>query len=166
MPEHSERRRVPHAPDDVFALVADVRDYPSFIKWVRGMRVIEERVVDGSGELTAEALVGYKVVRERFTTKVTLDRPGRAIDVAFVSGPFDALENRWRFKPLADGATEVEFFIRYEIANPILKAVLAAMFDRAAAKIMDAFMVRARERFPVVGDALSSRAEGEGPRGG
>jgi coenzyme Q-binding protein COQ10 len=144
---------VPHAPDDVFALVADVRDYPSFIKWVRSMRVLEERVSDGVGELTAEAVVGYKIVRERFTTKVTLDNPGLAIDVAFVSGPFDALENRWRFRPLPDGATEVDFFIRYELAKPILRAVLAAMFDRAAAKIMDAFAKRAAERFPVVGAA-------------
>jgi coenzyme Q-binding protein COQ10 len=153
MPEHSECRRVPHAPDDVFALVADVRDYPSFIKWVRSMRVTEERVVDGVGALTAEAIVGYKVVRERFTTKVTLDKPSLAIDVAFVSGPFDALENRWRFRPLPDGATEVDFFIRYELANPILQALLGTMFDRAAAKIMDAFIVRARERFPLVGEA-------------
>jgi coenzyme Q-binding protein COQ10 len=152
MPEHRVRRRVPHAPEDVFALVADVRDYPTFIGWIRAMRVQDERVVDGVGELTAEAVVGYAVLRERFTTQVTLDKPGLAIDVAFVAGPFDALENRWRFHPLPDGSTEVEFYIRFELANPLLRAILAANFDRATGKIMDAFMARARERFPVVGE--------------
>lgn len=153
MPEHRERRRVPHKPEDVFALVADVRDYPSFIKWIIAMRVIEDRVKDGTGELTAEAVVGYKLLRERFTTRVKLDRPNAAIDVAFVSGPLDSLENRWRFRPLADGSTEVDFYIRFELNNPILRAIMAASFDRASAKIMDAFAKRAAERFPTIGAA-------------
>jgi coenzyme Q-binding protein COQ10 len=152
MPEHRERRRAPHSPEDVFALVSDVRDYPSFIPWIRSMRVIREQVTDGVGELTAEAVVGYKLLRERFTTKVLLDKPRLAIDVAFVSGPLDALENRWRFHPLPDGSTEIEFFIRFELKNPILRAIMAASFDRAASKIMDSFATRARERFPVVGE--------------
>jgi coenzyme Q-binding protein COQ10 len=152
MPEHRERRRVPHAPEDVFALVSDIRDYPSFIKWIRQMRVLEDRVEHGVGELTAEAVVGYGVLRERFTTAVTLDKPNLAIDVAFVAGPFDALENRWRFHPLPDGATEAEFYIRFELANPLLRAILAANFDRAAGKIMEAFARRARERFAVAGE--------------
>jgi coenzyme Q-binding protein COQ10 len=151
MPEHRERRRVPHAPDDVFALVSDVRDYPSFIKWILAMRVIEERAADGVGELTAEAVVGYKLLRERFTTKVVLDKPKLAIDVTFISGPFDALENRWRFSRLEDGATEIDFYIRYELANPLLRALMTASFDRAAVKIMDAFAKRAAERFPTIG---------------
>jgi coenzyme Q-binding protein COQ10 len=153
MPEHRELRRVPHAPADVFALVADVRDYPSFIKWIRAMRVIDERVVDGVGELTAEAIVGYAMLRERFTTRVNLNKPALAIDVAFVAGPFDKLSNRWRFHPVADGSTDVEFYIDFELTSRVLSAILAASFDRASAKIMDAFMTRARERFPVVGDA-------------
>mgnify|MGYP000408644079 CR=1 FL=1 len=151
MPEHAERRRVRHAPDDVFDLVADVRDYPRFIKWIRAMRVIEENAVDGVGTLTAEAMVGYKLLRERFTTRVTLDRLNGAIDVAFVAGPFSALENRWRFRPLADGSTEVDFHVCVELTNPLLRAILAANFDRAAERIMNAFEARAAERFPLVG---------------
>lgn len=151
MPEHRERRRTPHRPEDVFTLVSDVRDYPSFIPWIRSMRVISERVADGSGELTAEAVVGYKLLRERFTTRVRLDKPQLAIDVAFVSGPLDALENRWRFHPLPDGSTEIDFYVSFELKNPILRAIMAASFDRAASKIMDGFERRARERFPLVG---------------
>ncbi len=137
----------------MFALVADVRDYPSFVKWIIAMRVIEDRVKDGTGELTAEAVVGYKLLRERFTTRVKLDRQKSAIDVAFVSGPLDSLENRWRFRPLPDGSTEVDFYIRFELNNPILRAIMAASFDRASAKIMDAFAKRAAERFPKIGEA-------------
>ena len=155
MPEHAERRRVRHAPDDVFALVADVRDYPKFIKWIRAMRVLDDNVADGAGVLTAEAIVGYKLLRERFTTRVTLDRANGAIDVAFVAGPLSALENRWRFRPLTDGSTEVDFHVRYELANPLLRAILAANFDRAAERIMNAFEARAAERFALVGAEAS-----------
>ena len=151
MPEHDERRRIPHAPEDVFALVSDVREYPRFIQWIRAMRVLDDKSTDGVGELTAEAIVGYKILRERFTTKIHLDKPNGVIDVSFVSGPFTALENRWRFHPLPDGATDVEFHVRYEFANPILSAILAANFDRAAARIMAAFEERARAIYPLVG---------------
>jgi coenzyme Q-binding protein COQ10 len=152
MPTHEERRRVPHAPEDVFALVADVRDYPSFISWIKSMRVLEDKVVDGQGVLVAEAIVGYKFIRERFRTEVTVDKANLKIDVAFLAGPFEALENRWRFAALDDGSTEIDFFITYEFSNPILGAILAANFDRAAGKIMDGFRARARERFELVGE--------------
>lgn len=155
MPVHEERRRVAHAPDDVFTLVADVRDYPNFIDWVRAMRVLKDETQDGVGALTAEAIVGYKLIRERFTTNVSLDKPNLAVDVSFVSGPFKALENRWRFHPRADGTTDVEFHIRYEFSNPILSAILSANFDRAAEKIMTAFEERARERFALIPTASS-----------
>jgi coenzyme Q-binding protein COQ10 len=115
------------------------------------MRVLSDRSTDGVGELTAEAIVGYKMLRERFVSHVKLDRPRLAIDVAFVSGPLDALENRWRFHPLPDGSTDIEFFLRFELRNPILRAVMSASFDRAAGLIMDGFARRALERFPVVG---------------
>jgi len=152
VPVHEERRRIAHAPEDVFALVSDVRDYPNFIKWIRALRVIKDDSADGVGTLTAEVIVGYKLIRERFTTDIVLDRPGLAVDVSFVSGPFKTLENRWRFHARDDGATDVEFYINYEISNPVLRAILAANFDRAAGRLMSMFETRAKERFALVGE--------------
>lgn len=145
---------MPHAPEDVFTLVSDVRDYPNFIKWIKAMRVYDERVKDGVGDLKAEAIVGYKLVRERFATHVALDRGRQAIDVAFVSGPFTDLENRWRFHAAPDGGAVVDFWIRFAFRNPILQRLFDANFHRATTALMNAFEARARERFPLVGDGV------------
>lgn len=147
MTTHHETRHVPHAPMDVFSLVSDVRDYPNFIKWIKAMRVFDDNSVDGVGHLNAEAIVGYKFVRERFATKVVLDRPALAIDVSFISGPFSTLENRWRLSPNTNGGTDVDFFIEFEFKNRILQALFEANFDRATNKLMGAFEARANERF-------------------
>lgn len=152
MSAHHEKRRVRHSPEDVFTLVADVRDYPNFIKWIKAMRVFDDQIVDGVGALSAEAVVGYKFVREKFATEVRLDRPNRAIDVAFLSGPFKALENRWRFHPEPDGATLVEFWITFQFQNPLLQALFDANFQRAVDKLIGAFETRAAERFTMVGE--------------
>ncbi len=158
MTTHRETRIVPHAAEDVFTLVGDVRDYPHFIKWIKAMRVMDESVSDGVGSLTAEALVGYKFVRERFATEVTLDKPNLAIDVAFLSGPFSKLENRWRFTPRADGRTDVDFWISFQFQNPLLQALFEANFDRATNKLMTAFEDRARQRFALVDGGETNQA--------
>lgn len=152
MAVHTETKRVLHAPGDVFDLVADVRDYPAFIRWIRAMRVFDERVENGVGELTAEAVVGFKFVRERFSTKVVLNKPENRIEVSFIDGPFAALENRWRFTPLADGSTLIDFWIDYRFRNRVLQALLAANFARAADTLINAFDRRAGERCPPAGD--------------
>lgn len=153
MAEHHERRRVMHAPQDVFALVGDVRDYPSFIKFIQAMRVTGEREESaGVRTLAAEAMVGYKFVRERFATTVRLDAPAHRIDVSFLSGPFSALDNKWRFEALADGSTLVDFWIRYQFRNPILQSLVHANFGRATGFLINAFETRAHQRFARAGD--------------
>ncbi len=155
---HRETRRVPYAPEDIFKLVSDVRDYPSFIKWIKAIRVFDERVEHGVGELNAEAIVGYKFVRETFATNVKLDKPNGAIDVSFLSGPFSKLENRWRLSPAPDGSTDVDFYIEFEFKNRILQALFDANFDRATNKLMGAFEDRAAERFDKVTSAKTRTA--------
>lgn len=149
MTEHREQMNVPYAPDQIYELVSDVRDYPNFIKWIKAMRVFGEHALGDGGvtELKAEAIVGYKFVRERFATKVTLNPAELAIDVSFISGPFSTLENRWRLATSEDGGTVVDFFIEFEFKNRILQALFDANFDRATNKLMDAFEQRAHERF-------------------
>ncbi len=153
MAEHRERLRVLHGPHDVFTLVADVRDYPNFIRFIQAMRITGERELgEGVRALTAEAMVGYKFVRERFATDVRLDEPNRAIDVDFRAGPFSHLENQWRFTELSDGSTLVDFWIRYQFKNRILQRLLQANFTRATGFLVGAFEKRAQERFPKAGD--------------
>ncbi len=87
--------------------------------------------------------VGYKAIRERFTTRVTFDEPALRIVAEYVDGPFRHLENRWAFKPAVDGGCEVDFFITYEFKSFALGLLMGKMFDKAFRKFTDAFESRA-----------------------
>jgi coenzyme Q-binding protein COQ10 len=144
MPRFTTKRRVRHSAADMFNLVADVERYPEFVPLCRGMK-IRRRVASGEGveTLTAEMTVAYKLIRETFTSRVTLDRPHLRILVEYLDGPFNDLDNRWTFRPLGEHACEVEFFIAYEFRSRTLGLVMGAMFDAAFRRFAEAFERRA-----------------------
>ena len=143
MPSFRTTRRVPHAPDKMFALVADVERYPEFLPLCTGLKVLRRQEEEHGREmLVAEMSVGYKAISERFTTKVALDREKHDIHVSYVNGPFKYLENRWEFRPDGGGCT-VHFAIDYEFRSMALGLVMGAMFDRAFRRFTDAFESRA-----------------------
>lgn len=150
--QHVERLRLRHRPDDLFDLVSDVRSYPKFIKLISAMRVTRDRVHEGVGELDAEARVRFRLVRERFTTRVRLDRRERLIDVTYLSGPFHDLANQWRFHPLDDGSTLVDFWIRYSFRNPVLQVLMDTNRARAVRYLIGAFEQEAAARYELVGE--------------
>src|SRR5919107_2597135 len=120
MPTFRTTRRVAHTPQQMFELVADVDSYPEFVPLCEELRV-RRRVQSGEGieTLVAEMSIGYKAIHERFTSRVTLDRPRLRIVVEYVNGPFSYLENRWSFTPRPGGA-EIDFFITYEFKSRAL----------------------------------------------
>jgi coenzyme Q-binding protein COQ10 len=143
MPEFRTTRRVAHSAERMFDLVAEVERYPEFVPFcemlqVRGRRRDGEREV-----LVADMSIGYKLVRETFTSKVTLDRPALEIRADYLDGPFRALENSWTFKPLPDGGSEISFCIQYEFRSRALAVLMGAMFDRVFRTFADAFEKRA-----------------------
>ncbi len=145
MPSFRSARRVAHSADAMFDLVADVEQYPQFVPLCRSLKV-KRRATDDKGVevLLADMSVGYLAVRERFTSRVTLDRPAMKILVEYVDGPFSYLENVWTFKDEADGlGSRVEFFIDYAFRNRMLGALMGSMFDVAFRKFADAFEKRA-----------------------
>ena len=144
MPQFSTRRRVRHAAAEMFDLVADVEQYPEFVPLCQSLRVrTRTNKDDGVEVLIADMTVSYKLLRETFTSRVTLDRPKMQILVEYLSGPFSHLQNRWTFLPAGDHACDVEFFIDYEFRNRILAALMGAMFDAAFRRFADAFEKRA-----------------------
>lgn len=154
MPMHEEKRRIRHSPDDLYALVSDVKSYPDFVPFVAAMRVRENTEnPDGTRSMKAEASVGYKFIRERFATQVELDAKNRVIDVSYLSGPFEALANHWRFHELSDGSTLIDFCVEYEFRNKVLKMLFEGARDRAAGMILDAFKQEADRRYETVGKA-------------
>ena len=143
MPSFRTTRRVRHSPEQMFDLVADVEKYPLFLPLCEALKVRSRNPGEGGREtLIADMTVGYKAIRETFTSKVTLDRAALKIAVAYLDGPFRSLDNLWSFKPDGDGCV-VEFFISYEFKSRMLGMLMGAMFDRAFRKFSGAFERRA-----------------------
>ncbi|MBD0416224.1 type II toxin-antitoxin system RatA family toxin [Oryzicola mucosus] len=143
MPQFETRRQVPHSPQKMFALVADVESYPQFLPLCEGLVVRQRREREGREMLVADMTVGYKAIRETFSTQVMLNHAEEAIDVKYLDGPFRYLDNRWRFEPGPDGGCAVHFFIDYEFKSRILGALMGSMFDRAFRMFAEAFEKRA-----------------------
>lgn len=143
MPRYSTRRRVAFTPEQMFALVADVERYPEFVPLCESLAVKSRESRGTETVLIATMGIGYKAIRERFTTRVTLQPEARTILVEYLDGPFKRLENRWRFVDAAGGC-EVDFFIDYEFRSVALGLLMGAMFDTAFRRFADAFEARAR----------------------
>ncbi|WP_336071416.1 type II toxin-antitoxin system RatA family toxin [Nitratireductor rhodophyticola] len=143
MPKFETVRRVAHTPENMFALVADVEKYPEFVPMCEALSVRTRRERDGVILLVADMTVGYKALRETFTSQVTLKPDDAAIDVRYVDGPFRFLKNEWRFEPAGEAECDIHFFIEYEFKSRMLGAVMGAMFDRAFRMFSEAFERRA-----------------------
>jgi coenzyme Q-binding protein COQ10 len=143
MPSFETVRHVRHVPRNMFALVADVESYPEFLPLCEALIVRSRKDRDGQSILVADMTVGYKAIRETFTSQVHLKPDENAIDVKYLDGPFRYLSNIWRFDAAADGGTDIHFFIDYEFKSRILGAMMGAMFDRAFRMFTNAFEKRA-----------------------
>ncbi len=143
MPKYETTRRVHHAPEKMFALVADVEKYPEFLPLCDALTVRTRRERDGQSILVADMTVGYKTIRETFTSQVHLKPDQMQIDVKYLDGPFLYLTNEWTFKPAENGDSLIHFFIDYEFRNMLLGALMGTMFDRAFRMFAEAFEKRA-----------------------
>ena len=152
MPQFSTTRRVRHSAGEMFDLVADVEHYPEFVPLCRALKV-RKRIAEPEGIeiLVADMTVAYKLIGERFASRVTLDRPNLQILVEYLEGPFSHLENRWTFRPTGGQSCDVDFFISYEFRSRTLGFVMGAMFDAAFRRFAVAFERRADAVYGVSG---------------
>src|SRR5579863_6756309 len=144
MPTHAERRHLPYTAEQLFDLVADIERYPEFLPWCVGARIRErtDRLV------VADLVIGFRMFRERFTSRVVLDRP-RRIDVAYSEGPFRYLNNHWVFEPQADGGCVIDFFVDFEFRSRMLQRLIEMLFNEAVRRMVGAFETRARALYGV-----------------
>lgn len=151
MPRFSSSRLVRHKAENMFDLVADVEKYPQFVPLCQNL-VVKKRIEDESGitVLVADMTVAYKVIRETFTSRVTLDKAHLTILVEYIDGPFSHLENRWTFKDTETTGSEVIFSIDYEFKSRTLGLVMGAMFDAAFKRFASAFEARADQVYGTV----------------
>lgn len=129
----------------MYDLVADVEKYPDFLPWCIALRVLKREETETGGTLYAEMVVAYKVFREKFRSSVTFDRKNNVIEAEYLNGPFRNLYNRWQFTDLPEGGSEVDFEIDFEFRSILLQATAQAVFDKAFARMSEAFVNRADE---------------------
>ncbi len=146
MPTHAERRYMPYTPAQLYQLVAEVERYPEFLPWCVGARI--KRREDEGRVLIADLIIGFKMLREKYTSRVVLSQ-GR-IDVAYIDGPFKYLNNHWVFEPAEDGGTWLDFYVDFEFKNRLLQGIMGALFNEAVKLMVGAFEARAKASFTPV----------------
>jgi coenzyme Q-binding protein COQ10 len=133
-----ETRRLPYSAEQMFDLVADVKRYREFLPWVIATRVRS----NSETEMVADMVVGFKSIRETFTSRVKKDRPNE-IAVHYVDGPLSDLDNVWTFRPIDENTCEIDFCVDFEFKNRVFQALAGQYFDRAFRKMVAAFEQRA-----------------------
>jgi len=146
MPGIHEIHALPYSQEQMFDLVADVARYPEFLPWVVATRIRS----DSETEMVADMLVGFKAIREKFTSKVLKQRPHH-IDVHYLDGPLRDLDNNWYFRPMSDGGCEVEFSVDFTFRNAVFEAMAGQYFERAFRRMVDAFETRAKQLYGEAG---------------
>jgi coenzyme Q-binding protein COQ10 len=141
MPTFNDRVAIGYRPEQLFDLVADVGKYPQFLPWCVGAHVRSQTET----QLVADLTIGFGPFRESFTSRVTLDRPGR-IRVTYENGPFRYLNNQWNFTQTPDG-TQVDFWVDFEFKNRLLQKAIGVVFGEAVKRMVSAFLKRARDTY-------------------
>ncbi len=141
MPSHSETKFLPYSPEQMFDLVADVANYPEFIPWTIAARVRSVTPIEGGEEMLADLVIGFKMFRERFGSRVRM-LDGRRIETEYIDGPFKYMRSNWQFRE-AEGGCEVEFDVDFEFKNKLLQGAAGLFFHDAMTRIVRAFEARA-----------------------
>lgn len=139
MPQHRDVRFLPYTPEQMFDLVADVEHYADFLPWVIATRIKSR----DEHEMIADMVVGFSMFRERFTSRVVLERP-RHIHIDYISGPLKFLYNDWRFDA-GSGGTEVDFHVDFAFKQPMMNMLAGNFFDEAFSRMVGAFEKRAEK---------------------
>ncbi len=147
MPTHSEKRWLPYQPEQLFRLVAEIERYPEFLPWCLAARIRSRQ----ESVIQADLVIGYKMVRERFTSRVVLSPDRNRIDVTYAEGPFKYLNNHWIFNPVPgpDGraGTEIDFFVDFEFKSRMLQKIIELLFNEAVRRMVAAFEARAKQLY-------------------
>ena len=166
MSRYSEKRFLPYAPAQLFELVAAVERYPEFLPWCLAARVRSAGTLPGTPRkslLIADLLIGFRMMRARYTSRITLQAPSR-IDVTCVEGPFRYLNNYWAFDPVApsaaypSGGTMITFHIEFAFRSSLLQSLMGVLFDEATSRMVAAFEGRAKQLYGAGRSAASRRS--------
>ena len=140
--KHEERRIIRHTPNNLFNLVADVKKYPEFLPWCLGARIKNKTLKS----FDADLIIGFKIYKEIYSSKITLDKKKRKIIVDYKDGPFEYLQNYWLFNENPCGC-EIEFMVDFKFKSIFLQTLMETLFNEAVKKMVKAFESRANELY-------------------
>ena len=146
MPSHSESRILPHSPEQIFDLVADVEKYPEFLPWCSAARIRSRTQNQDCTILEADLVISFKVFREKFASKVELRRQEGRVITDYIDGPFKFMHSTWDVTPHPEGCA-VAFSVNFEMKNVILQKAVGIVFNEAMQRIVRAFDDRAKELY-------------------
>ena len=140
--KHEERRIIKHTPNNLFNLVADVKKYPEFLPWCLGARIKKPDLTS----FEADLIIGFKIYKEIYSSKITLDKKKKKIIVDYKDGPFEYLQNYWLFKENPVGC-EIEFMVDFKFKSIFLQTLMETLFNDAVKKMVKAFENRANQLY-------------------
>jgi coenzyme Q-binding protein COQ10 len=118
-------------------MVSDVKTYPEFLPWCVGARIYNSQ----EGRFDADLIIGYKMFKERFTSRVTVVDPTR-VYVDYMRGPLKRLYNHWNFHPQEDGTCIVDFDVDLEFKSSFLENAIRRYFDEATRRMINCQMLK------------------------
>jgi coenzyme Q-binding protein COQ10 len=142
MPTHAEQKNLPYTQQQLFDLVADVESYHEFLPWCVSCRIMRRE----GDEILADLIIGYKMIRERFMSKVILSSPD-TIRVEYLQGPMKYLSNHWKFIAEEDGSCTIDFYVDFEFRNQVLQKLMGVFFNEAVRRMVSAFEERAHKLY-------------------
>ena len=125
---------VEHSRAEMYALVDAVEEYPKFLPWCGGARVL----LRDAAVTRATILISYHGIRQSFTTENAKREP-EEMQIRLVEGPFRVLDGTWRFTALGERACKVELRLHYEFSSRILEKLVGPVFNHIANTLVDAF---------------------------
>ncbi len=103
-------------------------------------------------------LVGFKAMREKFTSRVEKQRPGQ-IEVHYIDGPMRDLDNLWLFSAAGRWRLRSRFLGQFQLsATPLFESLAGQYFDKAFRKMVAAFEERAGQLYGSSSSSATSAA--------
>lgn len=137
---------MPYSAQQMYDLVADVGRYPEFLPWCAAARIRNVTTDQKPQIIDADLVIAFKVFRERFGSRVTLDAENTEILVEYLDGPFKYLKNNWKFVQTETGC-DVDFYVDFEFKSKVLQKLIGVVFGEAMRRIVRAFEDRAKQLY-------------------
>mgnify|MGYP001312853518 CR=1 FL=1 len=136
------KKIIPCKKKQLIEMVLDIEKYPEFVPWCIEGKIYEKNESSDLIDFQGDLKVGKSILNETFSSHVSYYKDKDKIIVNNLDGPLKHLKNEWIFKEV-NNATQLEFFIDFELKNPILNSIMKKSFELGLNKIAKSFEERA-----------------------